>query len=549
MAFLNLNVGLLGHIDSGKTSLARALSTTLSTAALDKHPQSTERGITLDLGFSSFTTPLPARLAGAPFDGVQVTLVDCPGHASLIRTIMGGAQIINLMLLVVDATKGVQTQTAECLVIGELTTDTLLIVINKVDLLPAETRAAALTKLQKRLAGVLAATRFAGCPQLVVAARPGGGTGMGEGGPPAEGMAALVEALLAHVQLPAAASAAPFLCAVDHCFAVRGQGTVLTGTVLQGRCVVGQALELPGLKVTKKIKSLQAFRRPVTEARRGDRVGICFAQLDAGVMERGLLAEPGSVPAVTAVVAAVQRIRFFKGAVPSKARFHITLGHVTVMAQVVFFGGTAAGSDAVVEDVAARAAAFTFDTEYAFQEELRGAETPAPGEAAPPPPPPQWALLTFDAPVLAPPNARFIGSRLDFDSNANTCRLAMHGCLAAAVDASDPKALARLKVIRHKQREGAVERWADAHTAIGRGMFKKDSDISRFENLRVTTAAGDVGVLQGAFGKSGAPDRGPAGCARLMPACREVQGAFSTRRGRGCKERCRQRGPEAAAVL
>ena len=103
---LNMNVGILGHIDSGKTSIARALSTTLSTCALDKHPQSAERGITLDIGFSSFTAPVPARLAGAPFDAVQVTLVDCPGHASLIRTIMGSTQIIELMLLVIDVTKG-----------------------------------------------------------------------------------------------------------------------------------------------------------------------------------------------------------------------------------------------------------------------------------------------------------------------------------------------------------------------------------------------------------------------------------------------------------
>jgi selenocysteine-specific elongation factor len=76
---------------SGKTSLVAALSSTLSTAALDKHPQSRERGITLDLGFSAFSAPLPLHLAGLPFDALQITLVDCPGHASLIRTIAGGA--------------------------------------------------------------------------------------------------------------------------------------------------------------------------------------------------------------------------------------------------------------------------------------------------------------------------------------------------------------------------------------------------------------------------------------------------------------------------
>ena len=62
---------------------------------------------------------LPEQLKGAPYDRMQITLVDCPGHASLIRTIIGGAQIIDLMMLVVDVGKGIQTQTAECLVIGE----------------------------------------------------------------------------------------------------------------------------------------------------------------------------------------------------------------------------------------------------------------------------------------------------------------------------------------------------------------------------------------------------------------------------------------------
>lgn len=91
---LNFNVGVLGHVDSGKTSLARALSSTASTAAFDKNPQSRERGITLDLGFSSFTVDLPEHLRDGgghrPHDSLQFTLVDCPGHASLIRTIIGG---------------------------------------------------------------------------------------------------------------------------------------------------------------------------------------------------------------------------------------------------------------------------------------------------------------------------------------------------------------------------------------------------------------------------------------------------------------------------
>lgn len=93
MAVLNFNVGVLGHVDSGKTSLVKVLSSVASTACFDKNPQSRERGITLDLGFSSFTVDVPVHLkdqVSLAVTKLQITLVDCPGHASLIKTIIGG---------------------------------------------------------------------------------------------------------------------------------------------------------------------------------------------------------------------------------------------------------------------------------------------------------------------------------------------------------------------------------------------------------------------------------------------------------------------------
>ena len=150
-SILNFNIGCLGHVDSGKTSIVKRLSSIASTACFDKNPQSRERGITIDLGFSSLIVPLPihirSQLNDNHIDSLQFTFVDCPGHASLIKTIIGGAQIIHLMMLVIDITKGFQTQTAECLVIGEITCDKMVIVLNKIDLIPHEKRAQTIEKV------------------------------------------------------------------------------------------------------------------------------------------------------------------------------------------------------------------------------------------------------------------------------------------------------------------------------------------------------------------------------------------------------------------
>ena len=129
-------------------------------------------------------------------------------------------------------------------------------------MLPAEGRARAVQKAKKRLAAVLATTRFAGAPMVATCARPssGGGGGGGGGGDAAAGAGALdgiddLKATLLEVAEPrdAAAAASPLLFAFDHCFSVKGQGTVLTGTVLQGRVEAGQTVELPALKQTRQV--------------------------------------------------------------------------------------------------------------------------------------------------------------------------------------------------------------------------------------------------------------------------------------------------------
>ena len=140
---LNINVGILGHVDSGKTSVSKMLSSVSSTASFDKNPQSKERGITLDLGFSALYIHTPKFLKNLfpnnqkiiESEYIQITLVDCPGHASLIRTIISGASIIDTMILVIDSIKGIQIQTIECIALSEILCEKITIAMSKIDLL------------------------------------------------------------------------------------------------------------------------------------------------------------------------------------------------------------------------------------------------------------------------------------------------------------------------------------------------------------------------------------------------------------------------------
>lgn len=396
---LNINVGVLGHVDAGKTALVRSLSTSLSTAALDKNPQSQQRGITLDLGFSAFTLPMPAHLVDDPnvgsYDSIQFTLVDCPGHASLIRTIIGGAQIIDMILLVVDANKGIQTQTAECIVIAEITTDNMIIVLNKVDTIPEAERPAKIERVSNRIRKVFAATKFAGIPIVATSAAVGGekSTGTASGGgagggktvssaAPSHGIDDLLELIKMKVQLPSRNYSAPFYYAIDHCFSIKGHGTVLTGTVLSGSVNANSIIEIPQLQLQRKVKSLQMFRKPVKAARQGDRVGICVTNLDAGLIERGIAAAPGSVPLLHSVLCLVKKVRFFRHACKSSSKFHISIGHNTVIANAVFFGSkqlakyttTSPGSDAPAEDAAAGTASALNKEDTTISKQPRGAK-------------------------------------------------------------------------------------------------------------------------------------------------------------------------------
>nr|XP_009925743.1 PREDICTED: selenocysteine-specific elongation factor-like isoform X3 [Haliaeetus albicilla] len=136
-----------------------------------------------------------------------------------------GAQIIDLMMLVIDVTKGMQTQSAECLVIGQIACQKMVVVLNKIDLLPEGKRQSAIEKMTKKMQKTLENTKFCGCPIVAVAAKPGGPEAPESENP--LGVSELIE----------------------------GQGTVMTGTILSGSVSLGDNVEIPALKVWKPRRS------------------------------------------------------------------------------------------------------------------------------------------------------------------------------------------------------------------------------------------------------------------------------------------------------
>jgi len=599
---LNLNVGVLGHVDTGKTSLVKTLSSVLSTASLDKSKQSRARGITLDLGFSAFLLPLPEHLRVADvspgddtggskshatssndtsnngtgdaqntklqqkYDLLQVTLVDCPGHASLIRTIIGGAQIIDMVLLVVDATKGMQTQTAECLVIAEMTTRNLIVVLNKIDMFPENEREERLRMAQKKMRAALRGTKFEDAQMVGISAcvggekvaAIGGASGEGDNGAASSGILAgtnnihgLLDILQSQMRAPnrdARPSPDRFHFAVDHCFPIKGQGTVLTGTCLSGSARPNDMVEFPTLATQKKVKGLQMFRRKANIIQQGDRAGICVSNFDAKLMERGIIASPGTVKLIRGAIAVVRKVRFFKGGLNSGAKFHVSVGHTTVMAIVTFWGAREIAKQVEGEaeknmekntnqpmgksslggsaDLAGLPRLkFDWDQDFLHQDNYLDA-LPTTGsnsdwnEAAPEPgkrkdnsmPPLHWARLEFLTPVYCPMDSLVIGSRLDSEVNANACRLAFSGRLVERFDAKLDHG--RLKSYTKKEKVGTVCRLGDQYRrtdddkivryeVFGTNLFKKETNMTQFVGLLIETDRGDVGSIQSSFGTSG----------------------------------------------
>jgi len=233
---------------------------------------------------------------------------------------------------------------------------------------------------------------------------------------------------------------------------------------------------------------------------------VCVTQFDPKQLERGLICTPGALPTIEAGIMEVEKINYFKGAVNSKAKFHITTGHETIMGRVSFFGlygNPASDSSPSIS------AGFDFSKDYIFQEDLksvktRKADTGAESDSEPMPSR-QFAVVEYEKPVTCQRNALVIGSKLDTDIHSNVCRIAFHGRLLEIMsDAKEMQSiLPKVKVYKTKVREGQVERCTDEYTVIGKNLFKKETNIQTFVNMKVTLSSGENGHIEGGFGQSG----------------------------------------------
>ncbi|MBK4736555.1 selenocysteine-specific translation elongation factor [Noviherbaspirillum pedocola] len=311
----HLTLGVIGHVDHGKTSLVRALTGTDT----DRLKEEKERGMSIVLGF-----------AWLGFEEGIVDVIDVPGHEAFVRTMIAGATGIDAALLVVDAREGIKPQTLEHLAIIELIgVSRGVIAITKSDLVPGAERDALLRRLRMRLKG----TPLEFAPAVATSIISGEGI--------AELKAALRGLLLAHED--AAPSLARGYLPIDRVFSLPGHGTIVTGTLRAGRIAIGEELELMPSGRRATVRQLEMHGREVNMVHAGQRVGVNLRHVKPQDVTRGdVLAAPGLLklgewldaeirvtPDAPAPIANGQTLRLLFGATDVAARVRL-LGKETL---------------------------------------------------------------------------------------------------------------------------------------------------------------------------------------------------------------------------
>src|SRR5881409_2554830 len=291
----HMNVGTIGHIDHGKTTLTAAITKVLARGnpkvkfrpfdSIDNAPEEKARGITIAIAHVEYETK-----------NRHYAHVDCPGHADYIKNMITGAAQMDGAILVVAATDGPMPQTREHILLArQVGVPYIVVYMNKADMVD-DKELLDLVELEVR--ELLSAYNFPGdkTPIVIGSAKmalEGDKSELAEGS-----IFKLAEALDSYIPQPQRAIDGPFLMPVEDVFSISGRGTVVTGRVDRGVVKVGENLEIIGLKPTTKTicTGVEMFRKLLDEGRAGDNVGVLLRGTKREEVERGqVLAKPGSI--------------------------------------------------------------------------------------------------------------------------------------------------------------------------------------------------------------------------------------------------------------
>ena len=288
------NIGTIGHVDHGKTSLTAAITKVLaetggatytSYANIDKAPEERERGITISTAHVEYETA--AR---------HYAHVDCPGHADYVKNMITGAAQMDGAILVVSATDGPMPQTKEHILLAkQVGVPSMVVYMNKVDLVDDEE---ILELVELEIREELSKREFDGDNIPIIS---GSALAALEDKNPEigrESILKLMEAVDSWIPQPERPLDKPFLMPIEDVFSISGRGTVVTGRVETGIVKVGEEVEIVGIKDTKKtvVTGVEMFRKLLDQGQAGDNIGALLRGVAREEVERGqVLAKPGSI--------------------------------------------------------------------------------------------------------------------------------------------------------------------------------------------------------------------------------------------------------------
>ncbi|MCS6984214.1 MAG: elongation factor Tu [Leptospiraceae bacterium] len=295
----HVNVGTIGHVDHGKTTLTSAITTVLarrvggrnrpvSYEEIDNAPEEKARGITIATSHQEYETHKR-----------HYAHVDCPGHADYVKNMITGAAQMDAAILVVSAVDGPMPQTREHILLArQVGVPQIVVFLNKVDMLPESERAEILELVEMEVRDLLKKYKFPGDEIPFIAgsalkALEGDTSDIGEGA-----ILKLAEALDTYVKEPVRDIDKPFLMPIEDVFSIQGRGTVVTGRIERGKITLNEEVEIVGLRETQKttVTGIEMFRKLLDFGQAGDNVGLLLRGTKKEDVERGqVVAKPGTV--------------------------------------------------------------------------------------------------------------------------------------------------------------------------------------------------------------------------------------------------------------